>query len=128
MPTSEFAVDEIPSDRWELALALLRDGGPLVVVRRELALGLQRHVGWPKADGLIHVSAFTHSAPSELDEDAVQRDGVAAVGLLHDVVAADPRLAQMLDTYGTCVEYVYDYGNGAVRIGVIGDDGVVALT
>ncbi len=128
MPTSEYTVDEIPSIRWELALSLLRDGGPLVVVRRELPLGFQRHVGWPNADGLIHVSAFTHSAPSELTEDAVRRDGVAAVGLLQDLVAADPRLAQMLDTYGKCVEYVYDYGNGAVRIGVVGDDGSIALT
>ncbi len=128
MPTSEFAVDEIPSDRWDLALALLRDDGPLVVVRRELPLGFQRHVAWPNADGLIHVSAFTHSAPSELTEDAVQRDGMAAVGLLKDLVAADPRLGQMLDTYGKRVEYVYDYGNGAVRIGVIGDDGSIALT
>ncbi len=128
MPMNQFAVDEIPSERWELGLELLRDGGPLVVVRRELPLGFQRHVGWPNADGLIHVSAFTHSAPSELTEDAVQRDGLAAVGLLLDVVTADPRLAQMLDTYGKCVEYVYDYGNGAVRIGVINDDGSIALT
>lgn len=128
MPTSEFTVEEIPSERWELALSLLRDGGRLVVVRRELPLGLQRHVGWPAADGLIHVSAFTPSAPRELTEDAVRRDGLAAVGLLQDLVTADPRLAEMLDTYGKCVEYVYDYGNGAVRIGVIGDDGSVALT
>lgn len=128
MPKGEFTVDEIPSDRWELALALLRDGGPLVVVRGEIPLGFQRHVGWPNADGMIHVSAFTRSAPSELTDEAVRRDGVAAVGLLQDVVAADPRLTQMFDRYGKCVEYVYDYGNGAVRIGVIGDNGSIALT
>ena len=128
MPKGEFIIDEITSDRWELALALLRDGGPLVVVRREVPLGFQRYVGWPNADGLIHISAFTHSARSELTDDAVRRDGVAAVGLLRDLVAADPRLGQMFDTYGKCVEYVYDYGNGAVPIGVIGDDGSIALT
>lgn len=128
MAAGEFTVDEIPSDRWELAIALLRDGGPLVVVRRELALGFQRHVGWPNADGMIHVSAFTRSARSELTGDTVQRDGEAAVRLLQDVVAADPRLAQMLDTYGKCIDYVHDYGNGAVRIGAIGDDGSVELT
>jgi len=127
MSTNEFAVDEIPSARWDLALALIREGGPLVVVRRELRLGFQRYVGWPKADGLIHVSAFTNSAPSQLTEDAVERDGLAAVALLSDVVVADPRLAQVFDTYGKRVEYVWDYGNGAVRIGVIGDDGSVEL-
>jgi hypothetical protein len=40
---------------------------------------------------------------------------------------ADPRLAELFDVYGRCVEYVYDYGNGAVRIGVIGEDGSVQL-
>lgn len=128
MPKDEFTVDEIPSDRWELALALLRDGGPLVIVRRELPLGLQRHVGWPNADGMIHVSAFTRSAPSELTDDSVRRHGMAAVALLQDVAAADPRVAQMFDTYGKRLEYVYDYGNGAVCIGDIGDDGSIALT
>jgi hypothetical protein len=77
---------------------------------------------------LIHVSAFTRSSRSDLTDDDLQRDGAAAVGLLQDVVAADPRLTQLFDSYGKCVDYVYDYGNGAVRIGVIGDDGSIALT
>ena len=127
MPKAEFVVDEIPGDRWDLALDVLRDGGPLVIVRREITLGLQRHVGWPNADGFIHVSAFTHSAPSELSQDAVKRDGEAAASLLGDLMDADPRLAELFDVYGRCVEYVYDYGNGAVRIGVIGEDGSVQL-
>lgn len=127
MPTDAFEVDEIPSRRWEAALDLIRDGGPLVVVRGEIALGFQRYIGWPKADGLIHVSAFTSSAPSELTDETKARDGEAASRLLSAVVAADPRLAEALDAYGTRFEYVYDYGNGAVRIGTIGEDGSIVL-
>ena len=127
MPTNAFEVDEIPSPRWDLALDLIRDGGPLVVVRREISLGLQRYVGWPSADGAIHVSAFTSSARSQLTQAQMIRDGSAAAKLLRDVVAADPRLGEALDAYGMRFEYVYDYGNGAVRIGTIGSDGEVFL-
>lgn len=122
-----FEVNEIPSPRWDVALDLIRDGGPLVVVRREIALGFQHHFGWPNADGLIHVSAFATLAPSELTDESKNRDGEAAAKLLRDVVAADARLGATFDTYGMQLEYVYDYGNGAVRIGRISEDGDVAL-
>jgi hypothetical protein len=127
VPADAFEVDEIPSPRWEAALDLIRDGGPLVVVRRKIALGFQRYIGWPKADGLIHVSAFTSSAPSEPTDETKARDGEAASRLLSAVVAADPRLAEALDAFGTRFEYGYDYGNGAVRIGTIGEDGLIVL-
>lgn len=127
VPMNAFEVNEIPSPRWDLALDLIRDGGPQVLVRREIALGFQRHVGWPSADGLIHVSAFTEAAPSELTDEAKGRDGEAASALLRDVVAADRRLAEAFDACGMRFEYVYDYGNGAVRIGTISDGGVIVL-
>jgi hypothetical protein len=95
-----FVVDEIPSERWDLALELITTGGPLVVVERELALGIKRYIGWPSADGLIHVSAFTSTEPSVLSAAAVERDGRAAVVLLADVVERDARFRQLLDEIG----------------------------
>lgn len=124
---NSFEVNEIPSPRWELALDLIREGGPLVLVHREIALGFRRHIGWPNADGLIHVSAFTNAAPSELSDEAMTRDGESASTLLRDVLAADRRMAEACDAYGMRFEYVYDYGNGSVRIGTILDDGAIAL-
>jgi hypothetical protein len=44
-----------------------------------------------------------------------------------DVVAADARLGATFDACGMQLEYVHDYGNGAVRIGGISEDGNVVL-
>ena len=122
-----FVVDEIPSERWEMALDLIGSGGPLVLVEREISLGFQRHIGWPTADGRVHVSAYTAASPSQLTEAAVEQDGRMAAQLLADVVERDAQLSRLLNALGFDFDYVYDYGNGAVKIGSISSDGHIAL-
>jgi hypothetical protein len=122
-----FVVDEIPSERWDAALDLIASGGPLVVVEREVALGLQRYVGWPRADARIHVSAYTTTEPSRLTEAAIERDVHFAVQLLADVIQHDGRLGQLLSDIGYEFEYLYDYGMGAVKVGFIDPAGRVTL-
>ena len=60
-----FSVDEMPGPRWDVALDLLRDGGHLFLLPGGVPVALQRYIGWPAADGLIHVSVFTSTEPLE---------------------------------------------------------------
>ena len=122
-----FALEEIPGERWDVALDSIASGGPLVVVEREIAIGFQRHVGWATADGRIHVSAYTATRPTKLSEEAVERDGRAAAKLLADVIERDVRLARLLGEVGFEFDYLYDHGLDAVKIGSISVDGHVTL-
>ena len=122
-----FEVDAIPGERWELALELLRDAGPLFLLPGPVTVALQRHDGWPEADGRIHVSLGTTREPQQVTPETAQREVDLGLDVLRRAEAADPRLSEMFDTYGFVIEYVYDYGHGAVRIGSVSADGRVHL-
>lgn len=118
---------EIPSQRWEVALGLLNDGGELFLLPGEPPVGLQRYVGFPKADGLIHVSVFTEVEPSKVTPEIATRDAVLGLEVIRRAEAADVRLSRLFDQHGVIFEYVFDYGHGAVKIGDIASDGSVQL-
>jgi hypothetical protein len=120
-------VTEVPSDRWDLGLDLLRSGGAVVLVEREVALGFQRRVDWPNADGMVHVCAYAETGPSHLTDNVVETHGIYALQLRADLIGLDPRLGDALKDWGGTIDYVYDYGNGAVRIGSIDRNGNVTL-
>jgi len=122
-----FEVAEIPSDRWDLALDLLRDGGHMLVLPGEVPVGLQRYSGWPKADGCVHVSIFTGAEPSAVSLEMAQHDVDRGLATVRAAEEADVRLSRLFDKHGVVFEYVYDYGHGAVRIGDVDEVGTVAL-
>jgi hypothetical protein len=95
-----FPVDEVPSPSWDLALDVIRSGAPMVVVEREVPVSVQRHHGWPNADGRVHVCMYTRTEPSRLTPAAAAEDGQDAVRLLGDLIAQDPRLGVLLDEFG----------------------------
>lgn len=122
-----FVVDEIPSERWSLALDLLRDAGPMFVLPGEVPVGVQRYAGWPGADGLVHVSLFTSTEPNAVTQEMAQRDVASGLTTVQNAAAADPTLLLLFEQYGVVYDYVFDYGHGAVRIGDADVDGSVRL-
>jgi hypothetical protein len=120
-------VSEIPSRRWELALEQLDAGGAMTVLDGDPPIGLQRYLGWPGADGHIHVSIFTALEPQSLTQEIASRDVGAGLRTLADAVAADPRLAELLERHGVIREYILDDGNGAVLVGDLDEQGSVRL-
>lgn len=120
-------IGEIPGPRWDLALEKIADGGPLTVLDCEPPVGLQRYQGWPGADGHIHVSIYTTHAPPTLTHAIATRDAGTGLEHLDAAMAADPRLQLLFEKYGVVRAYVFDYGNGAVRVGAVSEDGTVTL-
>jgi hypothetical protein len=120
-------LSEIPSGRWDLALEHLDAGGPMTVLQGEPPIGLQRYVGWPGADGHVHVSVFTTLEPNVLTEAIASRDVASGLRTLAVAVAADPRLDDLLQRHGVVREYVFDYDHGAVTVGDVDEDGSVRL-
>jgi hypothetical protein len=120
-------ISEIPSPRWDLALETIADAGPLIVLDCEPPVGLQRYHGWPGADGHIHLSIYTTLEPQTITQEIAARDVRTGLEHLERAVVADPRLEGLFDEYGVVREYVLDYGNGAVRVGAVSEDGTVTL-
>jgi hypothetical protein len=79
-------------------------------------------VGWPGADGRIHVSIYTDLEPQSLTPEIASKDVAAGLQTLGDAVAADPRLEDLLQRHGVVREYVYDYGNGTLSVGDVEAD------
>lgn len=120
-------ISDIPGPRWDLALEKIAAAGPLTVLEGEPPVGLQRYDGWPGADGHIHVSIFTTLDPPAITQEVAERDVRNGLEHLRSVMASDPRLARLFDEYGVVREYVFDYGNGAARVGTVSDEGAVIL-
>ena len=99
----------------------------MAVLDGDPPIGLQRHVGWPGADGLVHVSIFTERGPGSLTHEIASRDVTSGLQNLAEATTADPRLSELLKRHGVVCEYVFDYGNGAVAVGDVDDDGAVLL-
>jgi len=120
-------VREIPSSRWDLAIMQLREGGSLAVLDGEVKIGLQRHQGFPGADGRIHVAILSTREPNSLNQALALSEVAAGRAVLERALSADPRLQEMIWEYGVVREYVYDYGHGALLLGAVNDDWEVAL-
>jgi hypothetical protein len=120
-------VEEIPIPRWELALDSLRDGGPTVLLEGEVRIGIQRWVGFPLADGKIHIYTWTQLELSKLSGAIVETGVRSAIATLDRALAADARLGQILEDAGAEYEYLADYGMGAVKVATFAKDGSYEL-
>ncbi|HXX89145.1 MAG TPA: hypothetical protein VEI83_02845 [Acidimicrobiales bacterium] len=112
-------IDEASGQRWDLALDLIDDGRGAVLFGG--ALRFVRHVGWPGADGLIHVGVITPdiSAPAHVAQAAVDSARELVTGLIH----TDHRLADLIALHGVIWELVGDEGLAVWRIAPIDQDG-----
>lgn len=122
-----FRITEVQGERWELALGLLRDTGPMVVLDGPVPVSLRRYSGWPGADGQIHVCVYTTRAPKTVTAEIATADFKRALETLQQAMAADSRLQAMLHECGVVYEYVYDYETGGAVIGRAAEDGTVTM-
>jgi hypothetical protein len=122
-----FRITEVPGERWELALELLRDAGQMVVLDGPVPVSLQRYSGWPGADGKIHVCVYTTRSPKSVTPGMATAEFRQALETLRQATAADNRLQAMIDEYGVIYEYVYDYETGGAAIGRAAEDGTVTM-
>ncbi len=106
-------VDEPWGDRWHLALELIEDGREAVYLGDTLQV--QRHVGWPRADGHIHI-AVLDSAPGAHSRQVAQSQVDEARGRVSDLANDDPSFGRVLDKYGTVWEYCGDDGSAVERL------------
>jgi hypothetical protein len=121
------AIDEIPGPRWEIALQLLTEGGPTVLLDGEVRIGIQRWLGFPLADGKIHIYTWTELEPSRLSPAIIENGVRAALATLDRALAADERLGRILETSGVEYEILSDYGMGAVKVATFRTDGSYEL-
>jgi hypothetical protein len=122
-----FRINEVPGERWELALEFLRDAGPMFVLDGPVSVSLQRYSGWPGADGKIHVCVYTTREPKSVTPEIATGDFRRGLETLRQAIAADDRLQVMINEYGVSYEYVYDYGTGGAAIGRAAVDGTVTM-
>ena len=114
-------ITEPTGERWDLALDLIADGADSVVIGDHLQM--QRHVGWPGADGCIHIAVLTNDldAPRELSQARVDE----ARGQVIRLLEADARLRSIVETHGVVWELAGDDGSATWRIAHIAMDGTI---
>ena len=69
----------------------------------------------PRSDGQVHVSILSHAVPP-VSPNRQMRDIANGREVVAELVAADSRLGDLLDEFGSTWSYVHDYGNGRVLI------------
>lgn len=104
-------------------MEMLNGGGPTAILDGPIRVGLQRWVGFPKADGKVHIYVWTTTEPSQLTDERVQKDIRQALELLDEVRAADPGFTNLLADAGSSYEYLYDYGMGAATVATFDESG-----
>jgi hypothetical protein len=122
-------IGEIPSPRWDLALQCLLDGGPTVALDDVVRVGLQRWVGFPGADGKVHIYTWTEVEPDRLSPAMIESAVRGALATLDRALAADERLGRILEDAGVEYEFLWDYGTGgAIKVATFHRDGSYELT
>ena len=69
------------------------------------------------------MSIYTTRQPQALTQATAAQEVYAGLHQLDSALAADPRLHE----FGVVREYVFDYGNGAVRVGDVSTEGTLTL-
>ncbi len=113
------SLNEPVGKRWELALDLIERGESFVVIG---GVQIARHVGWPGADGLIHIAVLAGSdqtPPRQVAQGQVD----ACRAFISQLASEDPRLQLLLERFGAAWEYVGDDGSASWLIAGVADDG-----
>ena len=113
-------VHQYTGPAWEAALQLFESGKGTVGIG---TVHIQRWVGWPGADGAVHLQVFTGREPKSLTLQTASTEISAGVEAVAAAKAADRRLGELFSRYGVVWEYCYDYGMGTIRLAVIDHKG-----
>jgi hypothetical protein len=117
-------VDHPSGERWNLALDLISDGRENVLLGSDLVI--RRDVGWPGADGQIHIGVLASDLPqSAADRAIAQRRVNEARAQVAGLLDEDQRFSTLIDTCGVVWEYLGDDGSAAWIIGTISEDGQI---
>jgi hypothetical protein len=116
-------VDELRGDRWELALALLQSGSQPV---RYGNVDFWRSTAGPRADGRVAIAIVASTSLSSLNRARVQADVEAGLALIAGAKRDEPRLAALLDEYGSRLDYVLNDGNTIVTLANLDEDGAIS--
>jgi hypothetical protein len=115
-------VDEPSGERWHLALELLEDGSDAVYLGE--AIQVRRHVGWPLADGQVHIAVLDRD-PGAHSRQVAQSQVDEALARVNGLIRDDPSFARLLDKYGVIWEYCGDDGSATWLIAQMARDGSV---
>lgn len=85
-------------------------------------LGVRRHLGWPGADGQVHLAVLTTEIPVS-SREAAQLHVDAARDRISHLVQKYPRFASLLEKYNAVWEYVGDGGSAMFKIADVSHDG-----
>lgn len=118
-------IDGPTGARWDLALDLIANGTESVVLGSDLVV--QRYVGWPGADGLIHIGVLS-STMSVTSREAAQLRVHELRSRFDDVARTDHRLRALLHDYPPVWEYLSADGYTTVKLADVSDDGTIIWT
>ena len=120
-PRNAVRIEEIPGERWSLALDGLRSGASACYFDGDVTVRLSRWNQGPRDDGRIHVEIFATQEYPVLTKQVAETDVRGGLALFERVLAAGPKLSDLLSDFGVSYDYIWDYGNGAVAIAEIVD-------
>lgn len=120
-------ISEVPSARWDVAIALLEEGRLSVTIDCEPTLTVRRTTKGLRADGRVYVSVYTSLSAPAITQEVADHDVREGLRHLNALLDADPRLPSLIDQHGLCVEYLADYGMGSALVGKVAEDGTVTL-
>ena len=115
-------VREIPSPRWEVAIDLLVHGRGYVVLEGDVDVALRRWVSDPRPDPRLNVGIYATHEPSKTSGAMAAAEVTMGLATYRSALAADPRLSSLVEQNGQVIEYLYDYGMGAVLVGTVSED------
>lgn len=117
-----FRVDAHGGERWELALDLLAAGNGSIRLGDEVEIGRNTAT---RADGRVCFSILAANTPGQTTRLRAESDIREGMRWIEQSIARDPRLRQLCDGHGVTVDYVFDYGNGGVRLASIDATGEI---
>jgi hypothetical protein len=117
-----FTVLEIPSARWEIAMDQLEHGRGYVVLEGDVDVALRRWPTGPRPDPRLNVAIYATSEPRKTPSTVATREVGLGLAAYRSAIGADSRLAALIEQHGQVIEYLYDYGMGAVLVGTVSDD------
>jgi hypothetical protein len=98
---------------------MLEDGRGFVLLEDDVTVGLSRSVAGPTPDDRLRVYIYARNDPKRISSTVAAADVRAGLASFTRAATADPRLSELGERHGKVVEYLYDYGMGAVLVATV---------
>ncbi|MGI8810782.1 MAG: hypothetical protein ACR2KK_23655 [Acidimicrobiales bacterium] len=115
-------IEDPSGERWELALDLIHAGHESVMLGDRIEV--RRYIGWPGADGLIHIAVLVPANQVE-SRDLTKQEVALAREQVSRLAGRDHRFAALLDEHGVKWEVVGDDGSATWKIADVSEDGTL---